>query len=120
MLLTNLEDKDNVDSFASSLASSSGEEPIPEDNMDNVEYHDAEDAAPPSDNPPDQGAAVAEFNPTNLEANHTKKIIDAVRDLDMDSTENNNADASEEDNKQSEKTNLVQKMGSTKSKELMI
>ena len=93
-----LEEEDDVDSFASSFASSSDEEPTPSDNMDEDNFHDAEDAAPPSDNSPDQGAAVADFNPTKLEASHTKLIIEAVKDLEMDSAQNDDTDAPEEDN----------------------
>ena len=93
-----LEEEDDVDSFASSLASSSCEEPIPADNMDDEEFQDAQDGAPISNNPPDQEAVVADFNPTELEASQTKLITKAVKDLDMDSVQNNDADATGEDN----------------------
>ena len=94
----NLKEEDDVDSFTSSLASSSCGEPIPADNMDDEDFHDAKDAAPPSNAQPDQGAAVADFNPTKPKASQTKLITAAVDKLDMDSVQNNDVDATGEDN----------------------
>ena len=115
-----LEEEDDVDSFASSLISSSCEEPIPADNMDEDNLQDAQDGAPISNNPPDQGATVTDFNSTVLEVSQTKLITEAAKDLDMDSVKTTTQLQQEKTMKQSDKMNLVQKMRSMKSNKLMI
>ena len=89
-----LEEEEDNDSFASSIASypeSSGEGGNPNKNADDEEFVDAQDVAV-------QGAPVSDFNTMEIEASQTKLIIAAVDKLEMDSVQNKDVDATGEDN----------------------
>ena len=94
-----LDEEEDNDNFAFSIASVISMESMPVDNMDAEDFHDAQDGVPKPDEQPNQGGKVIDIIPVKIEASQTKLITKAVEKLEMDSEGNIKADSTEEDDK---------------------
>ena len=66
-----LDEEDNVNSFASSIHSISSTQSHLEGNMTGDSFHDAQDGTPTPDEQPGQEKQVRNFNPTTIAASQT-------------------------------------------------
>ena len=84
----NLDEEDNIISFALPIPSTSSTQSHLEGNMNEYSFHNAQDGTPTPDEQPGQEEQVNNFNPTTIAVRQTRLITKAVEDLTIDPEDN--------------------------------